>query len=53
MRQSAEAWQVQMRHELEAMMRMSEGSTKQEALALYLKKLPSFVDSINSLVSLI
>lgn len=53
MRQVQEAWQVQMRHELEAMMRMSEGSTKQEALALYLKKLPSFVDSINSLVSLV
>ncbi|TXI89940.1 MAG: HAMP domain-containing protein, partial [Burkholderiaceae bacterium] len=53
MRQVQEVWQVQMRHELEAMMRMSEGSTKQEALALYLKKLPSFVDSINSLVSLV
>ncbi len=52
-KQVKEVWQSLMRPELEAVMRIDEGATKQQALAIYLKKLPNFVDSINNLVSLV
>lgn len=52
-RQVNEVWENLMRPELEQVMRLAEGEKKQQALDIYLKKLPSFVDSIDRLVSLV
>lgn len=52
-RQVKQVWQTLMRPELAAVASLQEGPEKQQALAVYLKKLPNFVDSINQLVSLV